>query len=180
MCLLTALPRAIALWRLSGEPPAEQSVTHAPSKCAGDGGPVHGWDQKLLVNAFAMCGLCVQVTVDLFIIRSMGVVTREYLPSIQARLDIVGLLDEWAARWGVCLCAGLRFFCCMCVCVRIRVPVCVHTCVCAHEHLYVWGWPMVCFQASSNMCAICKWQKVPVYLCLCLCVFQNRRMAVYF
>lgn len=46
-----------------------------------------------------MCGVNkTQVTVDLFILRQVGLITRTYLPSVQARLDIVGLLDEWASR----------------------------------------------------------------------------------
>uniref|UniRef100_A0A7S3R8B9 Protein kinase domain-containing protein n=1 Tax=Dunaliella tertiolecta TaxID=3047 RepID=A0A7S3R8B9_DUNTE len=44
-------------------------------------------------------GVLETVTVDLFIIRSVGLLTREFLPSVQARLDIVGLLDEWASRF---------------------------------------------------------------------------------
>jgi hypothetical protein len=39
------------------------------------------------------------VTVDLYIIRSMGLILRQYFPDITKRADIVALLDEWAARW---------------------------------------------------------------------------------
>ncbi|KAF5829955.1 ABC1 family-domain-containing protein [Dunaliella salina] len=44
-------------------------------------------------------GVLETVTVDLFIIRSVGLLTRRFLPSVQERLDIVGLLDEWASRF---------------------------------------------------------------------------------
>ncbi|KAG1670981.1 hypothetical protein FOA52_014370 [Chlamydomonas sp. UWO 241] len=39
------------------------------------------------------------VTVDLYIIRSMGLFLREHFPSVTERADIVALLDEWAARF---------------------------------------------------------------------------------
>lgn len=43
-------------------------------------------------------GVLETVTVDLFIIRSLGVILRNF-PEITARADIVALLDEWAARF---------------------------------------------------------------------------------
>ena len=39
------------------------------------------------------------VTVDLFIIRNLGVLLRNFAPGITERADIVALLDEWAARF---------------------------------------------------------------------------------
>ena len=39
------------------------------------------------------------MTVDLYIIRSMGVILRQYFPDISKRADIVALLDEWASRY---------------------------------------------------------------------------------
>lgn len=39
------------------------------------------------------------VTIDLYIIRSMGMSMRQYMPNVTARADIVALLDEWAARF---------------------------------------------------------------------------------
>ena len=38
------------------------------------------------------------VTVDLYIIRTVGVYMRRAFPDIAKRADIVALLDEWAAR----------------------------------------------------------------------------------
>ena len=38
------------------------------------------------------------VTVDLYIIRSLGLALRQYFPDVTKRADIVALLDEWAAR----------------------------------------------------------------------------------
>lgn len=43
-------------------------------------------------------GVLETVTVDLFIIRRLGVFLRKF-PRITERADIVGLLDEWAARF---------------------------------------------------------------------------------
>jgi aarF domain-containing kinase len=43
-------------------------------------------------------GVLETVTVDLFIIRSLGVFLRKF-PEITARADVVALLDEWAARF---------------------------------------------------------------------------------
>lgn len=43
-------------------------------------------------------GVLETVTVDLFIIRNLGVQLRRF-PEITARADVVGLLDEWAARF---------------------------------------------------------------------------------
>ena len=39
------------------------------------------------------------VTVDLYIIRSLGLALRQYFPDVTKRADIVALLDEWAARY---------------------------------------------------------------------------------
>lgn len=39
------------------------------------------------------------VTVDLYIIRTMGLAFRKYFPDVTKRADIVALLDEWAARF---------------------------------------------------------------------------------
>ena len=39
------------------------------------------------------------VTVDLYIIRTLGLLIRQYLPDITKRADIVALLDEWATRF---------------------------------------------------------------------------------
>ncbi|GAX72999.1 hypothetical protein CEUSTIGMA_g451.t1 [Chlamydomonas eustigma] len=39
------------------------------------------------------------VTVDLYIIRSLGVLMRQFLPDVTKRADIVALLDEWATRF---------------------------------------------------------------------------------
>ena len=38
------------------------------------------------------------VTVDLYIIRYLGVQLRQFFPDVTKRADIVALLDEWAAR----------------------------------------------------------------------------------
>lgn len=43
-------------------------------------------------------GVLETVTVDLYIIRSLGLILRNF-PEITARADIVALLDEWAARF---------------------------------------------------------------------------------
>jgi aarF domain-containing kinase len=43
-------------------------------------------------------GVLETVTVDLYIIRRLGVALRRF-PQITARADVVGLLDEWAARF---------------------------------------------------------------------------------
>lgn len=43
-------------------------------------------------------GVLETVTVDLYIIRSLGLILRNF-PDITARADIVALLDEWAARF---------------------------------------------------------------------------------
>jgi aarF domain-containing kinase len=43
-------------------------------------------------------GVLETVTVDLYIIRSLGLMLRNF-PDITARADIVALLDEWAARF---------------------------------------------------------------------------------
>jgi len=43
-------------------------------------------------------GVLETVTVDLYIIRRLGVFLRNF-PEITARADVVGLLDEWAARF---------------------------------------------------------------------------------
>lgn len=43
-------------------------------------------------------GVLETVTVDLYIIRKLGVFLRRF-PNITARADVVGLLDEWAARF---------------------------------------------------------------------------------
>lgn len=43
-------------------------------------------------------GVLETVTVDLFIIRSMGLVMRRF-PTLTQRVDVVALLDEWAARF---------------------------------------------------------------------------------
>ena len=39
------------------------------------------------------------VTVDLFIVRSVGKVVGSWFPNLKSRVDIVALLDEWAARF---------------------------------------------------------------------------------
>lgn len=39
------------------------------------------------------------VTVDLYIIRTIGLLARKFLPNVTKRADIVALLDEWAARF---------------------------------------------------------------------------------
>ena len=39
------------------------------------------------------------VTVDLYIIRTLGLLIRQFLPDITKRADIVALLDEWATRF---------------------------------------------------------------------------------
>ncbi|KAL6749542.1 ABC1 family-domain-containing protein [Haematococcus lacustris] len=44
-------------------------------------------------------GVLETVTVDLFIIRSLGLLLRRYFPDISSRADIVALLDEWASRF---------------------------------------------------------------------------------
>ena len=38
------------------------------------------------------------VTVDLYIIRYLGVPLRQFFPDVTKRADIVARLDEWAAR----------------------------------------------------------------------------------
>jgi aarF domain-containing kinase len=43
-------------------------------------------------------GVLETVTVDLYVIRRLGVALRAF-PNITARADVVGLLDEWAARF---------------------------------------------------------------------------------
>ena len=41
------------------------------------------------------------VTVDLYIIRTLGLGIRQFFPDVTKRADIVALLDEWATRQGV-------------------------------------------------------------------------------
>lgn len=38
------------------------------------------------------------VTIDLAIIRSLGLLIRKYAPALTERADVVALLDEWASR----------------------------------------------------------------------------------
>jgi len=44
-------------------------------------------------------GVLETVTIDLFIIRTIGLAIRKYAPDLTKRADIVALLDEWASRF---------------------------------------------------------------------------------